>query len=73
MLKTWTRCEKTGDAANDDVAKSASRSLRNASKIVVSSVDGGAGVDGTAIPLLGDESSCLCDSGINGRMIASVA
>ncbi len=73
MLKTWTRCEKTGDAADDDVARSASRSFRNASRIMVSSVDGGGGVGDAANPLLGDEQPCLGGGGMYGRMIAAVA
>jgi len=40
MLKTWTRCENTGEGADVEVASSPSRNLRNASKMVESSPDG---------------------------------
>ena len=73
MLKTWTRCEKTGEAFDDDVARSASRSLRNARRIFVSSADGGEGVDAAASPLLGDEQPSFGGDGVDGRIIAVVA
>ena len=66
MLKTWTRCEKTGDSATDDVARSASRSLRSASKITLSSVEGGGGVGGIAVPLFGEEEPVLGGDGVRG-------
>jgi hypothetical protein len=69
MLKTWTRCENTGDAATDEVARSASRSLRRASKITVSSVEGGGGVGGVAVPLFGEEEPCFGGDGVSGRRL----
>ena len=56
-----------GEGATDEVARSASRSLRSASKMMVSSADGGEGGGGIGALLFGDAEPCLGGDGVTGR------
>lgn len=68
ILKTWTRCEKRGEGAVEEVARRASRSFRNANRMIVSSFVGG-GAGDLEIALFGPEFAICGGDGVEGCIV----